>query len=153
MSNLPNRNPDTGIRYGIISANSLHPYVLDDLCYGAQAKDVRYEEACADLASAIRVAVSDFLSSNQTQQLIDEALEMFEYECEEPIFKGTYEGVRYSTTWIGGAMHVWVFESPVTGHYAECSPCVPCAGNLDCPDLEGVVCYDVPDDWRDSDET
>lgn len=153
MNNLPNRNPDTGIRYGIISANSLHHYVLDDLCYGTQARDVRYEDACSELEDAICHAVSDFLSSNQTRQLIDEALEMFEYECEEPIYEGVYEGVRYSTTWIGGAMHVWVFESPVTGHYAEGSICVPGAGNLDCPDLEGVVCYDVPDDWRDSDET
>ena len=148
---MTNTNPETGIRYGIISANSLCPSVFDELCYGPQAKDVRYEDACSDLASVIEASVSDFLSRGQTRTLIDYALEMFEHECEEPIYEGVYEGVRYSTTWIGGAIHVWVFESPETGHYAECSPCVPYAGNLDCPDPEGVVCYDVPSGWRDSD--
>ena len=145
---LANQNPETGIRYGIISANSLHPDVIDNLCYGAQATDVRYEEACADLEAAIRHAVSDFLSNRQIQHLIAEAIEMFEHECDEPIHEGKYEGVEYRTTWLGGALHVWIFESPVVGNYQQCSPCVPGAGNLDCPDLDGVVCYDVPKEWR-----
>jgi len=138
-----------GIRYGYISARSLHPDVVDELCYGSQATDVYYEEACTELADAIRYAVSDFLTRNQAQSLIDDALEMFEYEGEEPVHEGEYEGIKYRTSWLGGALNVWIFESPVTGLYQECSPCVPGAGNLDCPDEEGVLTYDVPKEWRD----
>lgn len=148
-----NINPDTGIRYGIISAKNLCPDVVDELCYGPQAKDVRYAEACAELNDAIYQAVEGFLSSYQARQLVEEAIEMFEYECEEPIHEGTFENVRYSTTWIGGALHVWVFKSPVVKNYQECSPCVPGAGNLDCPDLDGVPTYDVPAEWRLNDDT
>lgn len=143
---MVNANPTTGVRYGYISANSLHPEVLDELqqC----GVDIRYHEACEELETAIRRAVEDFFSRRETQALVDYALEIFEYECDEPIHEGEYEGVHYRTSWLGGALNVWIFESPVVGNYAECSPCVPGAGNLDCPDLDGVVCYDVPNGWR-----
>ncbi len=147
---MVNANPTTGVRYGYISANSLHSELVDELMYGRQAVDVYYKEACAELEDAIYQAVSSFLSSRQTQHLVDEALAMFEHECDEPIHEGEYEGVKYRTSWLGGALNVWIFESPVTGNYQECSPCVPGAGNLDCPDLDGVVCYDVPKEWRDA---
>lgn len=145
---MVNANPTTGVRYGYISADSLDSEILDELLYGSQAVDVRYRDACEDLEASVRNATEDFLSRSQQRALIDYALELFELECDEPIHEGEYQGVRYRTSWLGGALHVWVFESPVVGNYAECSPCVPGAGNLDCPDLEGVVCYDVPEDWR-----
>lgn len=143
---MVNTNPTTGVRYGYISANSLHPEVLDEL--QQRGVDICYQEACEELEAAIRMAVGDFLSRRQAQELVDYALEMFEHECDEPIHEGVYGGITYRTSWLGGALNVWIFDSPVTGHYAECSPCVPGAGNLDCPDLDGVLCYDVPEDWR-----
>lgn len=67
---------------------------------------------------------------------------------EEPIIEGTYKDVQYSTSWLGGALNFWIFKSPVAGTYELCSPCVPGAGNLDCPDIDGVLTYDVLPDWR-----
>lgn len=145
---MVNANPTTGVRYGYISADSLHPEVLDEL--QQRGVNICYQEACEELEAAIRMAVGDFFSRRETQALVDYALEIFEYECDEPIHEGEYEGVHYRTSWLGGALHVWIFESPETGHYAECSPCVPGAGNLDCPDLNGVACYDVPKGWRNA---
>ena len=67
---------------------------------------------------------------------------------EEPINEFEYEGVKGRTSWLGGACNLWIFESPHTGMYQECSPCVPGAGNLDQPFEWGVLTYDVPADWR-----
>lgn len=151
--NLPNRNPDTGVRYGYISANSLHPELVDELQFGPQAVDVSYKEACTELEDAIYHAVSPFLSSRQVQHLVDEAVEMFEHDCDEPVHEGEYEGVKYRTSWMGGALCVWVFHSSIVKNYRECSPCVPGAGDLDSPDLNGVPTYDVPEEWRWEDES
>ena len=69
-------------------------------------------------------------------------------QIDEPIIAGELDGVKYQTSWLGGALNVWALESPVTGRYTECSPCAPGAGNLDCPDPGGVLTYDMPVDWR-----
>lgn len=142
---MTNVNPETGIPYGYIRADSLHPDVVDELQRGA---DLHYEEACLEMSARIANAVDDFLSSRSAISVIEHALELFDHEDDEPVHEGEYEQVHYRTSWLGGALHVWVFSSPVTGHYQKCSPCVPGAGNLDCPDLDGIVCYDVPADWR-----
>lgn len=41
----PNIHPETGIRYGAISGNSLDMDVMQDLFYGGQARDLTYEAA------------------------------------------------------------------------------------------------------------
>ena len=67
---------------------------------------------------------------------------------DEPTIEGECEGVKYHISWLGGAPLLWVFESPYTGLYRRCSPCVPGAGDLNSPDEDGSLCYDVPPDWR-----
>lgn len=69
-------------------------------------------------------------------------------EIDEPLIEGVRDGVTYSIDWLGGAPLLWVLESPHTGLYQLCSPCVPGAGNLDAPDAFGFTCYDVPNEWR-----
>lgn len=149
---MVNANPTTGVRYGYISADSLHPEVLDKLQYGRQATDLRYKNFKTEVYAAMRATLADWLSKQAIDAAFDAAMEYAEFNDDEPIHEGEYELVKYRTSWFGGALHVWIFESPETGHYAECSPCVPGAGNLDCPDLDGVVCYDVPSDWRVCDD-
>lgn len=70
------------------------------------------------------------------------------FYCDEPVHEGELQGVKYRTSWLGGALNLWVFESPFTGNFRECSPCVPGAADLDNPDNAGVTGYDVPPDWR-----
>ena len=67
---------------------------------------------------------------------------------EEPIIEFEYEGVKGRTSWLGGALNLWIFESPYTNTFALCSPCVPNVCNLDQPDPDGCVGYDVPPHWR-----
>lgn len=145
-----NQNPKTGIRYGIISANNLHPDVIEELIlFGS---DVRWEEAVSELECNYRYGNLDD-GETECDDIADEIERRIQemadnWYDDEPIHEGKYEGVEYRTTWLGGALHVWIFESTVVGNYQQCSPCVPGAGNLDCPDLDGVVCYDIPKEWR-----
>lgn len=143
---LPNRNPRTGIRYGYISANSLDPEIVHEL--QMRGTDVHWEEYKKELHQAFVNGLSDYLSTRTIDVAYEAALEEHDFQQDEPVHKGEYQGVQYRTSWLGGALHVWVFYSDQTGLYQECSPCVPGAGNLDQPDENGVMTYSVPDDWR-----
>ena len=69
-------------------------------------------------------------------------------EPDELEVSGTYQKVSYATSYLGGVLNFWIFESPhITQAATPCSLCVPGAGNLD--NLTGsMTCYDVPADWR-----
>lgn len=152
---IPNTDSN-GIHYGYIAADSLDPDLVCEL--QSRGRDVHYEEALDDLRHAIYNALAEagVPIGGPRSEVCYEAERVFDLYWEgsdEPIHEGEMDGVKYRTSWLGGALHVWVFESPVTGNYQECSPCVPGAGNLDCPDPNGVLTYDVPPEWRWEDET
>lgn len=90
------------------------------------------------------------LGYDDREDFIDSKLSraMDHLHIEEPIIEFEYKGVKGRTSWLGGALNLWIFESPILGMYRVCSPCVPNAGNLDQPDPDGVLTYDVPADWR-----
>lgn len=179
---MTNINQETGIRYGYISAKSIHHDLVDHLMYEV-GKDLSFEaeelelraltEKDADyLEEEARIAIEE--RGGYTPREYEDALEKeieaaynalgfgdredfvegqlsckLEYvQIDEPIIEFEYKGVHGRTSWLGGALNLWIFESPHTGLYEECSPCVPGAGNLDQPDPGGVLAYDVPDDWR-----
>lgn len=146
-SKMVNINTETGIRFGVIPANSLDPEVVDEL--QARGTDVHYEAARQDMEDAIRKACKPYMLNELVQQVVDLAVEYMEFDDEEPVheFK-TLDGVVGSTGWLGGALHVWVYYSPNVGKFRQCSPCVPNAADLDSPDPDGIAGYDVPADWR-----
>lgn len=149
---MTNINPETGVRYGIISAQALDPEVVHNMqCEG---RDVHYENAKSDLSDAVRAAARDYLSERAVDDLVDSACELMSdnFEDDEPVHEFFIDGVRGSTTWLGGALLVWVFESPVITKAKLCSPCVPNAGDLDNRNEDGWTCYDVPADWRKNKE-
>lgn len=133
---MVNINTKTGIAYGYIAANALDSEIVDELLHGSQAKDLSYEEA-------LKEAFPEGDDTGCTEQDFADG-----YECEEPNIVGTYHGVSYGTSYLGGALNFWIFESPITTDKARlASPCVPNAGILDT--LDGsVTSYDVPADWR-----
>lgn len=152
--NLSNRNPETGIRYGYISAQSLRPELIAEL--QQRGVELHYEEAKSDFLSQLRHLLEDnAICTWSINGIIEAASDAWgnNFYDEEPIHEGKFEGVRYRTSWLGGALHVWVFESPYTAKCEECSPCVPGAGLLTSKSESGVVTYDVPPDWRLSDES
>lgn len=147
-----NMNPVTGIRYGIIAANSLDPEIIDKI----QRTGVdRYHEACIEeLRDAVRHACKDYVRSSEIEEVADLAVEnMDDFMDEEPTHSFEiecpgYGSVRGQTTWLGGALMVWIFKSPFQEACDLCSPCVPGCGNLDSRNPDGYQCYDVPNDWR-----
>jgi hypothetical protein len=81
------------------------------------------------------------------------------YQPDEPIHEGVKYvnagyptascAVKYRTSWLGGALNVFITESPyITETAVECSLCVPGAGNLDQVGEGSYRCYDVPPEWR-----
>lgn len=99
--------------------------------------------------------VNDWLADNgghpyDMQEFVGFEMQCFFDNChmDEPTIEGTYEGVEYHISWLGGAPLLWVFKSDVIVKANLCSPCVPNAGNLDSLDPEGgEVCYGIPSDW------
>jgi hypothetical protein len=170
-----NVNPDTGIAYGYISANSLDSDLVNELqdngtdVYYADAleeaqkevartKDAQDEaqenleyvngfpDEVAAFTETLQYVKDNWSGSSWEQQFNDR------YQPDEPIHEGEKDGVKYRTSWLGGALGVWIFESPFTGRFQECSPCVPHAANLDYPEdrpnAAATVGYDVPPSWR-----
>ena len=82
--------------------------------------------------------VEDFVSRH-----VDREMEYV--EIDEPIIEGTNDGVSWRTSWLGGALNLFIFHSPVIVRCSLCSPCVPNAGNLD--SLGDYETYGVPLDW------
>ena len=144
----PNVNPETGIRYGIISANSLDGELVQDLLY-YEGEDLSWKEAEEEIRNEVNALVEEgTIDEDDVDREVDDRL--CDVYIDEPIVEGECEGVKYCTSWLGGALHFWIFESPRIGLYSECSPCCPNAGNLDSPNDDGVECYDVPEGWREN---
>lgn len=135
-----NINVNTGVPFGIISANSLHPDVVDVLLYGGQALNITMQEFERELRAQLEL---DGLDEAELEERVEEEFEFF--HPEEPVIAGTRDGVEYSTSWLGGALHFFILDSPVVSYCRPCSPCVPNAGDLDSPG--DYTCYGVPEDW------
>ena len=147
---MPNYNPDTGIPYGTIYLHHIDSDLAQELWY-THGEDISYKNALEEFRSEVRAELLDSepdVDPDDIEDMIDSRCEWFESQIDEPTIEGEYEGVKYMISWLGGAPLLWVFSSPFTGSYAQCSPCVPGAGDLKTPDEYGVVCYDVPPDWR-----
>lgn len=147
---MVNVNPDTGVRYGIISAQSLHDEIIDDIY--REGVDVHWEQARKELEQRIR---NDCDDDEIVDEIVDEACEAMsdKWYDDEPVYEFVIDGVKGRTTWLGGALLVWVFESPFVTKANLCSPCVPNCGDLDSLDENGQECYDVPPDWRIKQQT
>ena len=143
---LPNTNPETGIRYGIISQNSIDPWIIDRIFQ--EGRDVHWEERMAEIRD--EVMGDDDVAPDDKEDEIDLRIEREgDRWCDdEPVREFEIDGVFGQTTWLGGGQLLWVFKSPFISNFDLCSPCVPNAGNLDNPSPHGYQTYDVPPDWR-----
>lgn len=178
-----NFNPETGIAYGYISANSLDPEVVDTLLYRSGALDWSFLEAHKEMltgfiaehdlwadAAPTAAKLTTYQSSCELFKSVCDWIDKVEYTMpdevfdeyqsrldvleglDEPQVEGRHEGTHYMTSWLGGALNFFIFDSPETTEARPCSPCVPGAGDLNNADSGGsVLCYDVPSDWRAAD--
>jgi len=138
MIGIANINSTTGIAYGYISAQALDQEVVQILMYGRYA--INHSEKTFEAEYRAEHGLSE------DDELPHDAFDSYEGGEEE--VSGKYEGVSYMSSYLGGALHFFIFNSPHTTAKARmASPCVPNAGILDT--LDGnVTSYDVPPDWR-----
>ena len=137
---VTNINLKTGIRYGVISMNSISGYALDDLVYD-------YPFSCPncgneDLAKSKSTKYDYYCHNCRTWHM--------EEDCcgEESIgFHYDEDGYKLVDCLDNDIM---VIESPFYTFTDFCSPCVPGAGNLNCFDIDGVKTYCLGLDWFDS---
>ena len=127
-----NIHPTTGVRYAIYHINNdLHPDIWD-MIYAYGGEDLNMLEARGEALRKAEDALRDLgFSKWAVERCLDTLHEDFNehYENDEPIYEGKSAGVKWRVTWLGGAPHLWVFESPFFAVGHECSPCVP--GALD----------------------
>jgi len=146
---MTNVNPETGVRYGIISANSLDPEVICDL--QAVGRDVHWEAHKREITDQTR---RDWENGEITGDDFEDELEARleregdNFYDDEPVHEFQRDGVRGRTTWLGGALLVFVFHSQWTTNARLCSPCVPGCCDLDSIDPNGYEGYDVNPEWR-----
>lgn len=159
-----NINPKTGIAYGYVAANDLDPELVDTML--TNGVNLTYKQALADHLAKARRSHEDMTDGGAPE---DYEFPGFDEEAETEKFNETYEmgedivegvvtasigdsdpaGVYYCSSWMGGALHFFIYESPVRTRFGKrASPCVPNACILP-PDVEqgSVEGYDVPDDW------
>ena len=151
----PNTRPETKIPFGYISANALDPEIVERLLFGAQARDLAFERFCSETQCEVGIEAAErgFVHGSPDWESFVER----EYERrvsnyagpDEYDVEGRLDGVSYATSYLGGALNFWIFESPHTTNKARrASPCVPNAAILDVLDGSEYG-YDVPCDWRD----
>ncbi len=145
-----NINVNTGIAYGYIASNALDSEVVDELMFGPDAVDVTYQDNILEFAKSLGFYGEDHYTANiwLENNHPDKYYELQDYGIDEHIVNGNYEGVLYCSSWLGGALNFFIFNSPTTTDKARrASPCVPNCGILDTLDGD-VSSYDVPEDWR-----
>lgn len=140
---VTNMNTESGIRYGVVTMNSLQDWVFEEFLNNGE--NVSYQEAEKEF-------IAEFLFEYEGDKLqtdLDEALDMFRdsYHGEEERYTLISEGMSLELSYLGGAPLVWVLSSPVVERARLCSPCCPNAGDLDNKDEGGYETYSLPSEW------
>jgi hypothetical protein len=177
---VSNVNPETGIRYGVISAHSV-PWLQDEII--THGESITYRNYVSELQDRIRYAPTqedgnlsdvledyylgdrakdDILESAQEhegawteediEELTQSVLDAIScLEFDEEEYEYEDEESRFLLGFLGGGPMIWVLKSPVITNVRLCSPCAPGAGDLDSPDDDGYACYAVSEEWFDED--
>lgn len=168
-----NLNPETKIRFGVISQHALNPESAQELWQSGT--DLDYEAFIDEAKAKIRSALSDYFSDtkwgNDKKSKLDQAAEDAFDAISDSLgeqYEGTgdcarmlweKEGYKIQTDSSGG---VWVMSSPYFTYAQFCSPCAPGACYLTMPldvphdaedkalaGFEDNKCYCLGSDWFD----
>lgn len=130
-----NRNPKTGIPYGIIHGSKLNPdFLMEVMQHG---KDLSYKHFCRIYKDEIRKD-ENFIEQNYNCENV-----MYEYKTKEFF-------VRYNTE----SNDVWIFHSKYKIMGNICSPCCPCACDIaTAGTYQGYAlpldCYENQEEWQE----
>ena len=147
-----NRDAETGIRYGMISMNSLDHWSVSEIYENGE--DLGFAEMQSEvkggLASAIEKAVEDYgsIDPRKAEEIAQDILDNGDIEWGDAQEAGPFawleDGYSVQTT---SDNNLWVFKSPYYTYAQFCSPCVPGAGNLDTFCADGPRAYCLGHDW------
>ncbi len=169
---LTGENPATNIPYGYVYARALNQKTVAELLHGKEAVNHSYQEHVCTVAQNLGCLTTDFIDACEFLSELEKAqvacsgaglfeegalakpltvptiAELLEFECLEPLVSGIYQDVSYQTSYIGGELGFFIFDSPKTTKtarpfYSDAPGCVL----LDT--LDGFEYgYNVPDAWR-----
>ena len=160
-----NRNPETGIRYGVIHSNRVSPDAFEEIIQNGTDED--YEAWLRELKGELRSALKDYFSDykwgDEKKSKLDNAVEnAFDAISDDLNYDSnggdctrySYEkdGLKIQTASDGD---MFVIESPFFTYAQYCSPCAPGACYLMSPleePTERNKCYCLPGDWFDDDQ-
>jgi hypothetical protein len=168
---LANRNPETGIRYGVYQLNNLPSWVWDtleghytsscpncgtecgesDLVIPADLDSDDLESFAEDLGreDLADLANDDASYCPHCHSIIESPDDMFPMDADYHELDS--EGVKGITD--RDCTILWVTESPHIGSGSHCSPCVPGAVNEPRIGAKGdAQAYCLPDSWFDSED-
>ena len=123
---LANVDHETGIRYGVVSQNSISPDALADM--EPVYPEIEHDDDCDN-------------QDNEGYCSCGDLNEPYGYEY-------TQDGYALSSGTDG--FGIFVTKSPYFTLAKFCSPCAPGAGSLDSPSDGGVKTYCLGADWFDS---
>ena len=147
QSNIDTAN---GIRYGVISQNSIMPECTDEFeqDYGKPTCPECGNE-CADTTPESRhwESYSEHGCADYVCMTCEHTLDSSEVFSDESLgFSYDAQGYRLTNCL---DFDIFVIKSPYYTFAQFCSPCVPGAGNLDNPMPDGVKTYCLGHDWFD----
>lgn len=143
-----NRDPENGIRFGVISQNSVSQAWSDSAepdygkptCPKCQSDAMEYLAIHEPFEQYRAHGCADYACEDC--EITFDSSEAFPDEPQGWSYKNEgYDLTDYLDS------DIFVVKSPYYTHTQFCSPCVPGAGNLNSPDTDGVKTYCLDHDW------
>lgn len=146
MGRGANTDPETGIRYGVISIHEVTQSWCDSSegDYGSPESDDAKCPSCGHNCSEPDMSWGDTLCCEECDHIFDLELP----DCCEPIGHVLNDG-EYQA-WQGQDCDIMISKSPFYTHAQFCSPCAPGAGYLMNPCPDGPKTYCFGHDWFES---
>jgi hypothetical protein len=144
---MANRNPETGIAYGVVYAHNVPILHEKIVCNGTDESFESHKAECVKTIARALKECGQRHAEQQAKAIVDE-FEWDDYQCDEAEYSYTdRDGNSFLLSYLGGAPLIWCLKTSVVTRARRCSPCVPGAGDLDNPSADGQECYGVPSDY------
>jgi hypothetical protein len=144
-----NINPETGVRYGVISGHNA-PHLLESIMNNGVDETFEYHKSeCVKRLASLLEDMGQRDAEESAKSIVDD-FEWDSYESDESEYSYTdAKGNRFTLGYLGGATLIWCIQTDTETYVRSlCSPCVPNAGDLDSGfDPNGVKCYGVPAEY------